>query len=272
MTNRRCPLCRGTKVRNKFQVDAFGIVACQKCGFVFLANPAPPENEQENYESYFKSSQLADYTKDSSDAAIREAWRINEQRIAWVKQFTAGGRLLDIGCGRGFFLSHARKNGFDVRGVEISVSAAKYASEHFGVPVHICNLDVENNMDESYDVVTLWHVLEHFHDPRAVLENVRRLLKPGGRLFIEVPNLNSLKFRLSTPGRRWQGGNHPRYHRSFFTRKTLRRVLQTCGFDIDNTPPVNYDLQSNPAVRRAKHCLNAFHLDSFLNETATAGH
>ena len=267
MKNRICPLCRHTISKSKFNVDNFRIVSCAQCGFVYLKNPIPADEEEQNYENYFLSAEFADYTGSSSDENIRRAWTMNEQRIAWIKNFANTGKILDIGCGRGFFLQHAREAGFDVQGVEISRLAARYASERFDIPVHICNLEDEKSLQDSYDIVTMWHVLEHYRNPRAAMENVWSLLNPNGRLFVQVPNLNSLKFRLLSPSKKWSGGNHPKYHRSFFSKKSLDHLLKICGFSKILDSHNVYRHEKDP-VYLIKRILNTFHWDSFLDITA----
>ena len=268
MQNRPCPLCHFSNSRVKYHVDDFRIVKCNECGFVYLSNPVQIAEESHNYEEYFYSAKLAEYSETSRDENIRQAWNINEQRLRFIGRYVSDGKILDVGCGRGFFLHHAQQEGFVGHGVEISRQAAHYASEHFGLTVHICNLDQEITIDEKFDVITLWHVLEHFQNPRAALENIRRLLNPGGRIFIEVPNLNSLKFKLSSRKNKWRGGNHPKYHRSFFTRETLDRMLKAAGFSTVQNVHMVYKTGSSSLLYLIKKMLNAVHRDSFLDVTA----
>ncbi|RQW10748.1 class I SAM-dependent methyltransferase [candidate division KSB1 bacterium] len=265
MQIRNCPVCRLNKTRLKYSVDEFRIVTCRECGFVYLANPIALEDEQHNYERYFRSADLPEYSAASSDENIRGAWRINEQRLGWIKAHRQTGALLDVGCGRGYFLEHAQQHGFIVEGVEISRLAGAYASEHLNITVHICSIEKEFNLTGSYDIITLWHVLEHMHNPRAALENVWSLLKPGGILFIQVPNLHSLKFQLSPAARKWRGGNHPRYHRSFFTRASLHLLLEACGLENYADSHLIYRTSDKYLARLAKRVLNSGDLDSFLD-------
>jgi 2-polyprenyl-3-methyl-5-hydroxy-6-metoxy-1,4-benzoquinol methylase len=260
---RNCPICRQKKARSKYSVDDFRIVTCRQCGFVYLANPAQIEEEQENYESYFRSADLPEYCAASSDKDIKKAWKINERRLRWIKSYRQTGALLDIGCGRGYFLRHAQKGGYFVEGVEISRLAGAFVSEHSNITVHISSIEREIKIEGAYDIITMWHVLEHMYNPRTALENVWSLLEPGGIVFIEVPNLHSLKFQLSPPSRKWRGGNHPRYHRSFFTKDSLHRLLDACGLSnyIDSHLPYPTD---NDWAYLAKRILNRLHLDSVL--------
>lgn len=264
MQNRHCPLCHHADSHLKYKVQSFHIVTCRQCGFVYLANPVDKDKEAEQYDDYFRSADLGDYSKESSDANLGRAWHLNEQRIGWIRQHLEKGTLLDIGCGRGFFLQHAQQNGFQVEGVEISRLAAQYASEHFDLTVHVSSLEQPINFGGDFDVITMWHVLEHFQQPRAAMENVWSLLKPGGTVFIEVPNLNSLKFKLSPTQYKWRGGNHPVYHRSFFTHKSLIHLLELCGFSDIRIEHLSYQTENNKLLHAPKKLLNLVHLDSFL--------
>jgi 2-polyprenyl-3-methyl-5-hydroxy-6-metoxy-1,4-benzoquinol methylase len=263
---RPCPLCRHNKSYMKFEIDSLRVVSCSQCGFVYVANPPATEKEKELYEKYFEQTTLGNYAADSSDTAIRRAWEMNAWRLAWVKKYVSSGRLLDVGCGRGFFMHHARNEGFEVEGVEISVAAAQYASEQLNLTVLINNLDEELSFERQYDVICLWHSLEHFQQPLAVLNHLWTLCSPNGRIFIEVPNFRSLKFQLALPSKKWRGGNHPRYHRSFFTPSTLGMALSSTGFQqIEN----GYPSYPGPFCRsKLKSCLNRLGLDSFLDVTA----
>ena len=268
MNSRPCPLCHHPHATLFQKVDDLFVVSCRACDFTFLGNPPAAKAEKEHYEHYFASTKLGDYEQDSLDPEIRSIWAVNEQRLAWLQRYVAGGRLLDVGCGRGFFLEHACRQGFISEGLEISTAAAHYVSERLGITVHLCNLDQESTLEGSYDVICLWHVLEHFRQPVEVLERVWNLCAPGGRIFIEVPNLNSLKFQLSLPSRRWRGGNHPRYHRSFFTRASLARTLTVAGFQQLEYGTPSY---GTAGLKRAvKSRLNRFGLDSFIDVTAVA--
>ncbi|MBN1560324.1 class I SAM-dependent methyltransferase [candidate division KSB1 bacterium] len=265
MQIRNCPVCRLNKARLKYSVDEFRIVTCRECGFVYLANPIDIAEEQANYESYFRSAELPEYGATSSDENIKGAWTINEHRLRWIKSHKQTGALLDIGCSRGYFLRHARQQGYGVEGVEISRLAGAFVSEHSNITVHICSIESEINLAGVYDIITLWHVLEHMNDPRAALENAWSLLKPGGIIFIEVPNLHSLKFQLSSPSMKWRGGDHPRYHRSFFTRASLHRLLEACNFSNYRDAHHPYHTTDKEYLYLAKRLLNSLYLDSFLN-------
>ncbi|MGH7492594.1 MAG: class I SAM-dependent methyltransferase [bacterium] len=240
----------------------FHVVQCRNCAFVYLGNP-PDQNTL--YEDYYAASTFSadDYGMDSANPALTEMHAINTQRIQWIKKFKVTGRLLDVGCGRGYFLKTAEEHGFEVSGVEISARAVEFARDQMKVEAARKTLEEMQNTSEKFDAITLWHVLEHFHDPYDALQRVRELLSENGVCFVEVPNWHSLKFMLSRY--KWQGGNHPRYHRTFFTAATLARAFPKSCFSRRQRLQISYRLpRQNPLYWLIKRACNAFGVDAFL--------
>ena len=136
-------------------------------------------------------------------------------------------KLLEIGCGLGNFLYVAHQAGFDVYGIDVSESAVAHANaalgqERAGVGL-LENLDIE---PQTYDIVVLADVIEHVRDPRAFLDHVQTLIKPGGIIFMAAPSLDSLTAKLMGPY--WI--EFKLEHLFYFNRKTILRLLRTCGF------------------------------------------
>jgi ubiquinone/menaquinone biosynthesis C-methylase UbiE len=138
------------------------------------------------------------------------------------------GRLLDVGCGNGDLLAYLRGRGWAVVGTEFSTSARKLARGR-GISVHEGELRTIAFPADSFDAVTMLHVLEHVPDPLDELAEVRRILRDGGIVVIEVPNSDSLTFRLF--GQQWYPLDVPR-HLQHFASETLRRSLEQAGFTI----------------------------------------
>jgi SAM-dependent methyltransferase len=159
-----------------------------------------------------------------------------------------GGRLLDIGCGQGTFLSEMSRAGWDVQGVEPDLSAAAVARAN-GVPVVDEPLERAQLTPGSFDAATMNHVIEHFHEPNEALRIAQRLLKPGGLLWIATPNLDSRGHALF--GRDWIGLEPPR-HLVLFTRSSLARAVSQkrdsrSRLSAPTTPPS----PSFPTARRS---------------------
>jgi 2-polyprenyl-3-methyl-5-hydroxy-6-metoxy-1,4-benzoquinol methylase len=259
---RACPQCGSSDVRVRFTESPHILVQCLRCALVYHGNP--PANGL-LYEQYYSSEEPdpAQYRSASTHPPLAELYAINEQRIASLQRWKSGGRLLDVGSGRGFFLMHARNAGYQVEGIEIADRAAEYARTNFHLTIRVSSLEQLPAGDGGYDIVTLWHVLEHFDDPYAALRMVRSILKKDGMCVAEVPNLHSLKFQLAAS--KWEGGNHPRYHRTFFTAETLRRAFENAGFSSCQRLRLSYRIPGrNFLYESAKAALNVVGRDAFL--------
>lgn len=139
------------------------------------------------------------------------------------------GRLLDVGCGNGQFLAKMRALGWDVVGVETDPKAVSVAREEYGLEVNQGTVEEAGFPTESFDAVTMNHVIEHLPDPVNTLRECRRLLKPAGRLVVITPNIRSLGSRLF--GRAWRGLEPPR-HLFLFSSSALKLTAERAGIEI----------------------------------------
>ena len=263
---RTCPNCGSTRFKVKYVEPPYKVVKCLACSLVYLGNP--PEGDS-IYEDYYEGTtpHAEDYRMDSNVTHLAALYAINERRIAVVKRAKPAGKLLDVGCGRGYFLKTAQEHGFKVFGIDVSEQAVEYAKRAFGLTVAVQKLDELRDVSAMFDVVTLWHVLEHFIDPFEALKRIPELLSKGGICFVEVPNLRSIKFMFST--NKWQGGNHPLYHRTFFTGATLRQAILKSGFSKVRRLKCSYQVPGRNAARwLLKRGSNAVAMDAFLNYAA----
>ena len=153
------------------------------------------------------------------------------------------GLVLDVGCGGGLFLQMLRERGAKrVTGLDFSLDAAKVATRRAGVPVTCGSLSQAPFAPESCAMITMFHVLEHLYDPRAYLETARELLKPNGRLVVQVPNAACWQFLLL--GDRWNGIDVPR-HLIDFRQSDLDSLLEHSGFEVLRHK--HFSLRDNPA-------------------------
>jgi SAM-dependent methyltransferase len=146
-----------------------------------------------------------------------------------IKRFQEGGKLLDIGCNIGLFLSVAREEGFSVVGVELNRACAEYARNTFKIEVYSDVVEKAGFPNHRFDVVTLFDVLEHVPDMETFLVEVRRILKPGGLLVVQSPNLHSLMASLTKGDWVWLS---PPDHIFHFTPSSLSRLLESNGFAV----------------------------------------
>lgn len=202
------------------------LVRCLGCGLVYQ-NPRPALAEMAahyppEYESYTAGSAGASWL-------LRQAFRYGHvKRTRFVTRFRRTGRLLDVGCATGEFLGSMRAlGGWEVTGVEVNDYAARIARETYGLDVRTGTLEQAAFPTSQFDVVTMWDVLEHLHEPLASVREIHRILKPDGLLLARVPNLASRDARLF--GRFWAGLDAPR-HLFVFSPATLRRLLEAGSF------------------------------------------
>jgi SAM-dependent methyltransferase len=167
----------------------------------------------------------SDYYLGEDKMALDEG-AVYEERLALLEPYRGASRLLDVGCSTGAFLSSARRKGWLVRGVELSLPAAQYASEVRKLDVFCGALAEARYPDGSFDVVNLWAVLEHVLNPVELISEIGRVLRPGGLLVFCVPNFDSLPIRLLGVRYRYICGGHLFY----FTEKSVRFMLAQCGF------------------------------------------
>ncbi len=266
MNTRPCPNCRSDSSRIYLSEQEFRIARCSECGLTFLQNP-PEDNAM--YEKYYNDIPYSgnDYRSNSSTPFLAELFAINERRLLQLQTIKSGGTLLDIGCGLGFFLKSAAGQNYDVYGIDISSNVLSFAQKEFNVR---CGKKSTNELlaeHQTFDIVTLWHVLEHLLDPVAELKKIRLLLNEGGVCIIEVPNLHSIEFMLSR--NKWKGGNHPLYHRTFFTAKTLDETVRRSGFKTGKRLLLSYRVPNKSVFHfSAKKLFNIIAMDGFLDYVA----
>jgi 2-polyprenyl-3-methyl-5-hydroxy-6-metoxy-1,4-benzoquinol methylase len=135
--------------------------------------------------------------------------------------------LLDVGCGSGTLLSLLKNRGFRVRGVDFSSEAAAIAKSENDIEVQVGSVEDVHFPDASFDVVTLFHVMEHVTNPRRVLSEVSRILRPNGAVILQVPNIESWQFKMF--GAQWYGLDIPR-HVIDYSKKSMLKLLTDSGF------------------------------------------
>lgn len=226
----KCPVCGGERFRSIFEArdrlglseERFEVRRCDGCG---LAATWPPASEGDLARFY-----PDEYWGESSEPA--QAWIVRSQRektSAVERHAPGGGRLLDVGCGAGFFLRALDPARWERWGVEIAPRSAAAAERHVGEGRVVAGRLADAPLDEgSFDVVTFWASLEHVVDPRADLDRARRLLAPSGLLVVQVPNVESYQARWYGPD--WFALDLPR-HRFHFSPETLGRLLGAAGFE-----------------------------------------
>lgn len=148
-----------------------------------------------------------------------------------LQKYVPRGRILDVGCYVGTFLCFLREQGWEVVGVELDARAVRFAEQEFGLTILNDALELLDTVQhhDSFDAITMLHLIEHLDDPASILGVVRRMLKPGGVLVVETPTFDSLMFKLLGKRERSLSCNG---HIVFYTVDTLSRLLARIGFEI----------------------------------------
>ena len=213
-------------VPNRFQIsERFSLVKCNACGFAYL-NPRPSASAVAAYYAdpdYQPHQQKPSSFTDRLYALARPINLRGKRRI--VTRLHAQGRLLDVGCATGEFLAAMRRANWEVVGVEPAESARNYAKQEYGLEIYSEIEDVTG----PFDVITVWHVIEHVHDAGALMERLRVLLSSDGFLVIAAPNLTSLDARVY--GSSWVAYDAPR-HLYHFRPSDMQRFLENNGFEV----------------------------------------
>ncbi|MFH0764967.1 MAG: class I SAM-dependent methyltransferase [Calditrichota bacterium] len=216
-----CPFCPEGSVSNYYcstgdrlrepLLENYRLVRCASCSLVYL-NPRPsfgPKDDfyrEEGYDPFLSMRKKLRFSDRVYTRARR--WTLNWKRRLIQRWMPAGARILDVGCGTGEFLN-ALKQDYQVQGIEPESQAAEWARREFGLLVSTGTLLKAGLADGSFDMITLWHVLEHVPEPLAELAELHRLLTPTGRLLLALPNIGSVDAR--TYRRHWVALDAPRH-------------------------------------------------------------
>jgi len=221
-----CPLCNGlvNQRMDRYSGDA-AIVKCGQCGHIFTA----AESSADSGDLYDDGDYRVTEVRGTLFSRILELeHKAVLKTIGRIR--TGRGRLLDFGCGKGMFLWLAGKAGWSVRGIETAPKRAAYAAQAYGL--NVSTQDYTGGVIDGapFDVITLFHVLEHLPAPSVTLgELLGKNLAPDGLVVLEVPNITSWQAKLAGAG--WMQLDAPR-HRSHFGKETLARLVRGLGFSV----------------------------------------
>ena len=241
-----CPLCGGQQMEHVWTCtdryasgEEFEVCRCTKCGFFFTQDVPAPHEIGRYYETpdYISHSDTRSGLMNRIYHTVRSYMLQRKARLVAEATGVQRGRLLDIGTGTGYFPHTMQQRGWQVEAVEQSQQARDFARQHFGLEVKPA--DTWQNMAAgSFDAVTLWHVLEHLPHPDEVGRQLRRLLKPNGRLIVAVPNCSSYDARHY--GADWAAYDVPR-HLWHFTPATLDTWARRQGLQVVKMLPMPMD-------------------------------
>jgi SAM-dependent methyltransferase len=233
-----CPLCGSPIYQTAFSEPPYEVRRCGACGLGYVTPRRAPEALQAMYgdDSYWRSRSpkthgYNDYRSDQELYLKSFRMRLDHALRATAAGTGVPGRALDVGCAAGFCMAALRERGFRVNGVEVSATIASHAINElgFGDAVFIGTLHDAPYEPGSFDLITMWDVVEHVPEALALLQRAKTLLKPGGTLIVETQDIDSPFARVL--GRRWHHFKHAE-HIYHFTPATIRRLLSDAGFEV----------------------------------------
>jgi 2-polyprenyl-3-methyl-5-hydroxy-6-metoxy-1,4-benzoquinol methylase len=239
-----CPACGSNQLRlfmscidYTVSKEAFNIDVCESCGLQFT-NPRPDATD---IGYYYQSSEYVSHTDERAPGLINAIYRrvrtyTLAQKRKLIESLLPVGSLLDIGCGTGAFAGNMQRAGWQVIAVEPDEQAAAKASLTHDLKVY--NEEWLHTCTEKFDVVTMWHVLEHVHTLNQRREELSRLVRKGGLLLVAVPNSKSVD--ADHYGTHWAARDVPR-HLYHFPPEMLRAWIELAGFERVKTLNMHFD-------------------------------
>ena len=236
------PIGVGEDFEYRTSNDTYLAVRCLRCNLVFL-NPRPHSSELSKI--YPDSYHAFAFEAEQYGLIHRVRQRLEIRRLMnFAKGLPAKLRVIDIGCGDGFHLDLLARKGpkaWSLEGIDADRRAAS-AAQAKGLRVHQGRIEDLQLESDSYDLALMIMTIEHLYDPAATLTEVRRILKPGGRLVVVTDNVGSPDFTWFK-GRHWGGYHFPR-HTVLFDKQTLGKLAEKCGFQVTTIrsamSPVNW--------------------------------
>lgn len=244
--HQHCPVCQGKNIAFKLKAEdytvshqLFEIWQCSQCNARFTQGiPSPDAIGQ-----YYQSEDYISHTETKSGLINRMYHSVRKITLRskqnWVKSSVGlkHGSILDVGCGTGSFLSYMKQIGWDITGLEPDAGARQVAKQLYQLDIQPID-ELFTLPAASFDVITLWHVLEHVHGLHAYMEQLHRLLKPGGSLLIAVPNYTSLD--AAHYGKYWAAYDVPR-HLYHFSPQSMQWLLEKHHFKLHKKHPMVFD-------------------------------
>jgi 2-polyprenyl-3-methyl-5-hydroxy-6-metoxy-1,4-benzoquinol methylase len=242
-TLEQCPICGGraftpslAPTDHTVSKKQFQLTDCTACGARFT-NPRPTPAEIGKYyasEDYISHTNTSRGLQDRIYQWVRKRAIRNKHQL--IAQHHPQGSILDVGCGTGEFLGFLKSKGYQTQGVEPSLTAREQAIRNHALEI-MPELD-QVAAHEQFNVITLWHVLEHVHDVRETLRKLHARLQTGGSLVIAVPDRDS--WDAGFYGKDWAAYDVPR-HLSHFRRRDMHRLLREQGFIVQRTKGMWFD-------------------------------
>jgi ubiquinone/menaquinone biosynthesis C-methylase UbiE len=242
-----CPLCASEMIDLQFRCNDhyvskqdFAVFKCSKCGFSFTQD-YPEETEIAFYyesDDYISHSDTSKGLYNKLYHIARDIMMLKKKNLIIKNTRLNKGTILDIGSGTGFFAATMKRSGWRVRGVEINEKARKFSISHFELEIGTPD-DMKTFEANSFDCITLWHVLEHFHDPFWYTSEINRLLKPGAICVVALPNCSSYDARHYKQF--WAALDVPR-HLWHFNPSSFKLLSEKTGLILEDLRVLSLDV------------------------------
>ena len=253
----QCPICGDGHPDLRYQITRFQVFCYKSCDQIYLYPLPSPEEIREMFARLYTSGEGSvpelksyygycyDDEPDNPLVQLYEGW------LDEIEKHHEPGRLLDVGCGTGLFLSAARRRGWQPFGIDDSEEATKYAREEFGLDVWVGDFKDFHAENRRFDVITGWDILEHARKPLEVLEAMRNCLAPSGVVALSTPNQRNILDLVAGTFYRLSGGRATGYlekfyieqHFLYYTPDTLAQALQRAGFEVAKMAREGTDLR-----------------------------
>ena len=241
-----CPLCKNEHIKPVLSAEdytvsneQFEIWECSNCTLRFTQNVPGTEEIGRYYQSenYISHSDTSNGLINNLYHRVRKRTLVQKKKLVEKMTGKKSGSILDVGCGTGAFINTMKEAGWQVSGLEPDETAAKKAKELYGIEP-MSSEKLYDLSPGSYDAITLWHVLEHVHDLHEYMKILKSLLKPGGKLFIAVPNYTS--YDASKYQQFWAAYDVPR-HLYHFSPASMKKLFSLHDLRTEKTIPMWFD-------------------------------
>jgi 2-polyprenyl-3-methyl-5-hydroxy-6-metoxy-1,4-benzoquinol methylase len=224
----RCSVCAQLTAKPIYQKFSLWMYQCNSCHVAFTHPMVTQDRALERYsQRWFEQDYLPSYGVDPQHPSVVHLALRHHAELAPAYRFRQINRLLDVGAGAGLFLVSAHAAGWHVEGVEIAEYGPVYARQHFGLNLVHGTIHDAGFPNEHFDVVMLQDTIEHVTNPRELLQEANRILRPGGAVILSTPNLDSLGRRLL--GTTWALMN-PIEHLHLFNMQAMLRLFEVTGY------------------------------------------
>lgn len=239
----KCPLCKSGHFLNNSEVvdfavskESFILCKCSNCQLLFT-NPRPTPEKIGPYYNFPEYFSHEDKAKNLTQWIYQQVRNYSiSKKVKFIRSLKKKGKLLDYGCGTGEFLNAAQKRGWKVSGIEPSEKARNLANQKLNDKIKENITDL--NRDSSFDVITLFHVLEHIHELRKTTKKLLNNLKSTGYLIIAVPNHESWDGKKY--GKYWAGWDVPR-HLYHFNSASMEKFREEFDLELKEVKPMKFD-------------------------------